>query len=377
MIESILKELNEELPENIVRRLEAHAQEKNLSGEKLREAVRKVAAAFNRNKVEPGEAIGIVAAQSIGEPGTQMMMRTKHYAGVAMQVTRGLPRLIEIFDARSSPSTPQMKIHLLPDYATSEEKSRKIALKIVETTVEKVASSIDLDLAHSRIAIEFDNAKLKDRGVVPEETAKLLKKAVRNKIEFKNDKLYVYAKKASASLLHKLSDKVRKSSLLGIPGIQHAVIQKEGLEYVIYTRGSNLKEVLEMDEADKVRTTTNDIHQVNKVLGVEAARNTIINEALDTMKEAGLNVDVRHIMLVSDTMCSDGDVRPIGRHGVSGEKGSVFARASFEETVKHLLDASARGEKDTLRGVVENIIVGQVVQIGTGMPKLVMKEEGQ
>lgn len=375
MIGSILNELGEELPENIVRRLEAHAQEKNLSGESLREAVKKVVAAYKKNMVEPGEAIGVVAAQSIGEPGTQMMMRTKHYAGVAMQVTRGLPRLIEIFDARSSPSTPQMKIHLLPDYATSEEKARRTALKIVETTVEKVASSIDIDLAHSRVAIEFDKNKLKERSVVPEETPKLLKKAVRNKIEFRNDKLYVYAKKSSASLLHKLSEKVRKSVMLGISGIQHAVIQKEGLEYVIYTRGSNLKDVLDMDEADKVRTVTNDVNQVNKVLGIEAARNTIINEALETMKEAGLNVDVRHIMLVADTMCSDGDVRPIGRHGVSGQKGSVLARASFEETVKHLLDAASSGEKDTLRGVVENIIVGQVVQIGTGMTKLVMKEE--
>jgi len=375
MIESILNELGEELPENMIRRLEAYAQEKNLSGESLRDAVKKVLVAYHKNMVEAGEAIGVVAAQSIGEPGTQMMMRTKHYAGVAMQVTRGLPRLIEIFDARSTPSTPQMRIFMVPEYATSEEKAKKLALRIVETTVEKVASSLDIDLAHSRVAIEFDKNKLKERSVVPEETAKLLKKVVRNKIEFKNDKLYVYAKKASASLLHKLSEKIRKSVLLGISGIQHAVIQKEGPEYVIYTRGSNLKDVLEMDEADKVRTTTNDVTQVNKALGIEAARNTIIAEALDTMKEAGLNVDIRHIMLVADTMCSDGDVRPIGRHGVSGQKGSVLARASFEETVKHLLDAASSGEKDTLRGVVENIIVGQVVQIGTGMTKLVMKEE--
>lgn len=121
---------------------------------------------------------------------------------------------------------------------------------------------------------------------------------------------------------------------------------------------------------DKTRTTTNDIYAIYKVLGVEAARNAIINEAYNTLQEQGLNVDIRHIMLVADTMTADGTVRPIGRQGVSGEKSSVIARAAFEITVNHLLKAAKRGEVDELRGVAENIIVGQPIKLGTGSVEL-------
>jgi DNA-directed RNA polymerase subunit A" len=99
------------------------------------------------------------------------------------------------------------------------------------------------------------------------------------------------------------------------------VIRKEGQEWVIHTEGSNLGAVLKMDGVDRVRTTTNDIHEVEKVLGIEAARNSIIHEAQTTMEEQGLTVDVRHIMLVADMMTADGIVKSIGRHGISGEGG--------------------------------------------------------
>jgi len=138
---------------------------------------------------------------------------------------------------------------------------------------------------------------------------------------------------------------------------------------------SNLKEIIMMDEVDKTKTNSNDPHQLEKVFGIEAARLCIIRETMDTLREAGLTVDIRHVMMISDTMTIDGKVKPIGRHGVSGDKGSVLARASFEETVKHLLDAATSGERDTLTGVVENVIVGQLVSVGTGLPKLVMKEK--
>ena len=98
----------------------------------------------------------------------------------------------------------------------------------------------------------------------------------------------------------------------------------------------------------------------------------IIQEAHNTLSEQGLNVDLRHIMLVADVMTADGTVRAIGRHGVSGEKSSVLSRAAFEITVNHLLLASQRGEFDKLNGVAENIIVGQPVNLGTGAVELAM-----
>ena len=113
------------------------------------------------------------------------------------------------------------------------------------------------------------------------------------------------------------------------------------------------------------------IQEIYEVFGVEAARNSIINEASTTLDEQGLTVDIRHIMLVADLMTNDGDVKAIGRHGISGRKSSVLARAAFEITAAHLLHAALTGEVDHLDGVAENIIVGQPVTLGTGAVNLV------
>ncbi len=122
------------------------------------------------------------------------------------------------------------------------------------------------------------------------------------------------------------------------------------------------------------RTITNNIHEIYEVFGIEAARNSLIKEATDTLREQGLTVDVRHIMLVADIMTVDGEVKAIGRHGISGEKASVLARAAFEVTVNHLLDAGIRGDIDELRGVTENVIIGQPIKLGTGHIDLVAKQ---
>jgi DNA-directed RNA polymerase subunit A" len=109
------------------------------------------------------------------------------------------------------------------------------------------------------------------------------------------------------------------------------------------------------------------------VLGIEAARNAIIYEAVSTLNEQGILVDVRHLMLVADMMTMDGEVKQIGRHGIAGEKESVLSRAAFEVTVNHLLDAAVANEVDELNGVTENVIVGQPIQLGTGDVKLIAK----
>ncbi len=142
---------------------------------------------------------------------------------------------------------------------------------------------------------------------------------------------------------------------------------------MIYTEGSDLKAVLEMPHVDPTRTTTNSIHEVANVLGIEAARNSIAEEMQKTLSEQGLSVDMRHSMLVGDMMTTEGKVQAIGRHGVSGRKTSVLARAAFEITSTHLLLAGLSGESDKLTGVAENIIVGQPVALGTGAVKVVYK----
>lgn len=331
--------------------------------------------AYLSNLIEPGEAVGIVAAQSIGEPGTQMTMRTFHYAGVAeLNVTLGLPRLIEILDVRKNPSTPMMTIRLLPEYAKDREKAREVANKIEATYLKDIAE-IEVDLRGMSITIKFDREALKKKDLTLEELKEKIEKLIKKDAELVEEanSFIVRVKKDSYKILMDTFEELRDLVVMGIKEIRRVIVRKEGDEYVLYTEGSSLKKVMKVKGVDFTRTITNDIYEIYEVLGIEAARATIINEAISTLEEQGLEVDVRHIMLVADVMTADGELRQIGRHGVAGEKQSILARAAFEMTVNNLLDAAVRGEVDYLRGITENIIIGQPIKLGTGDVELIAK----
>jgi DNA-directed RNA polymerase beta' subunit len=172
--------------------------------------------------------------------------------------------------------------------------------------------------------------------------------------------------------LRKLLEKATDQLVKGLPDIRRVLVTEEEGEWVIRTDGSNLPRALEVPGVDPTRTITNHVHEIASILGIEAARNAIIKEAIGVLDEQGLDVDVRHVMLVADIMTSNSDVRQIGRHGISGEKASVLARAAFEITVANIVDAAIKGESDPLRGVTENVIVGQSIPIGTGLVDLYM-----
>jgi DNA-directed RNA polymerase subunit A" len=329
--------------------------------------------AYLSNLIEPGEAVGIVAAQSIGEPGTQMTMRTFHYAGVAeLNVTLGLPRLIEILDVRKNPSTPMMTIRLLPEYAKDREKAREVANRIEATYLKDIAE-IEVDLREMSIIIKPDSKALKRKDLTFEELKEKLEKTVKKDAEIleRDGMLIVKISKESYKLLMDKFEELRDLVVMGIKEIKRVIIRKEEDEYVLYTEGSNLKKVMKVKGVDFTRTLTNDIYEIYEVLGIEAARAAIIKEAIETLEEQGLEVDVRHIMLVADVMTADGELRQIGRHGVAGEKQSILARAAFEMTVNNLLEAAVKGEIDYLKGITENIIIGQPIKLGTGDVELI------
>ncbi|KUO40049.1 MAG: DNA-directed RNA polymerase subunit A'' [Candidatus Hadarchaeum yellowstonense] len=379
-IKGEIEKLEGELPESILRELQNSlirvSKERAITKEQLKEIIDGVKQAYYKAMVEPGEAVGTVAAQSIGEPGTQMTLRTFHYAGVAeLNVTLGLPRLIEIIDARKTPSAALMTIYLKEPYAKSKEKARAFAQKVELTTVEDVALQTEVDLINSVFIITLDRSRLQRRDLTPSKIADILREIPKVDITVDGYKLRLKPESASLTELRRLVTRVRTTPLRGVKGITRVVVKMEGDEYVVYTEGSNLAEILMMPEVDATRTTTNNIHEIESVLGIEAARNAIINEAVKTLEEQGLDVDIRHIMLVADMMTATGEVSQVGRHGVSGEKASVLARASFEITTKHLLDACVHGESDRLDGIIENVIAGQPIPIGTGMVELVMRRE--
>ncbi len=170
-----------------------------------------------------------------------------------------------------------------------------------------------------------------------------------------------------------MKEKLRKVKVRGLKGIKQVLPVKRGEEYIVLTSGTNLKDVLELPDVDVVRTFSNDIHEVYAVLGVEAARQAIINEVYRVIEAQGLNIDIRHIMLVADIMTANGNVKGITRYGVVSDKASVLARASFETPIKHLINAALEGEIDNLTSVVENVMINQPVPLGTGLPNLITK----
>ncbi len=361
--------------EQLIYEIAETVEKRDLDDKELDELVKKVKKSYDRAKVEDDEAVGTVAAQSVGEPGTQMTMRTFHYAGVAeLNVTLGLPRLIEIVDARKKISTPTMAIYFEEEPRGDEEFVRTIANQIGKSTMNDIVQDFHINYAEMNVVVELDIPKIEDKRLDLEDIINRVEKAFK-KVKIDNNVLSFEPPKPSIRELRLLADKVRDLQISGVKNIGKVVIRKEEDEWVIHTEGSNLGAVLKMEGVDKVRTTTNDIHEVEKVLGIEAGRNAIIHEAQRTMDEQGLTVDVRHIMLVADMMSADGSIKSIGRHGISGEKASVLARASFEETGKHLLRASIRGEIDHLTGIIENIIIGQPIPLGTGSVGVLMKQK--
>ena len=334
---------------------------------------------YEDSLVEPGEAVGTVAAQSIGEPGTQMTLSTFHYAGVAeMNVTLGLPRIIEIVDVRRIPSTPVMTVHLEEEYKNDPQKAKEIATRIEETKVEDITKKILMDVINMEVMLEFDQEILSKQNLTFEEVFKKIDALKKTKsVDKENMRIVLDPGNVSLMKLRKFMTRVKNIKLKGVKGIERALIRKEEEGYVIYTEGSNLTGVLKIKGVDYKRTTTNDIREIYSVLGIEAARNAIIKEITSVLEEQGLEVDQRHIMLLADQMTKNGELSSIGRHGLSGEKSSVLAKAAFEVTTAHLFEAGKSGAEDDLGGVTENVIVGQPIPVGTGIVKLAMKSFGK
>ncbi|WOF15809.1 DNA-directed RNA polymerase subunit A'' [Methanoplanus sp. FWC-SCC4] len=372
-----------ELPEKTKNDLKKYLGPKDISKKDFDLIMERVLEEYDATRVEPCEAVGIIAAQSIGEPGTQMTMRTFHYAGVAeINVTLGLPRLIEIMDARKSPSTPTMTIYLEGDYKINRDMAREVSWQIEAAPLHEFGD-ITTDMLEMKVNVQLNREVCKKRKISVEDILERAPQKIKDRSHYRdfeaeqdpdNARLIFLPKdRDSYQNLFILAEQVRKVIVQGIDDIERVVVRKESGEYILYTEGSNLKGVFEVEGVDTSRTRTNNIAEISEVLGIEAGRNAIIDEALSTLREQGISVDVRHIMLVADMMCLEGEVKQIGRHGIAGEKESVLSRAAFEVTVNHLLDAAIANEEDILEGVTENVIVGQPIQLGTGDVKLIAK----
>jgi len=318
---------------------------------------------------------------------THNTMNTFHYAGVAeIDVTQGLPRLIELVDARKTPDTPMMTVHLEGEYADNRERAHEVVWKIESTKI-LALGDISTNVADMLVQIDLNRDTLAERWPTVDDVETVATE-IASEIE---DKLGVDTRRSGMLVefgpdepsyrdLLQLVEDLREIVFKGIKEVSRVVIRKEETdddeEFVLYTEGSALGDVLKLEGVDGTRTTCNNIHEIYRNLGIEAAREAIIDETMNTLEEQGLDdVNVRHLMLVADIMTNRGEIQSIGRHGISGNKASVLARAAFEVTVSHLLDAAIHGEVDDLNGVTENVIVGKPIKLGTGDVDLRMSPE--
>ncbi len=362
------------IPVDLIGKIREKVKDEGLEEEQLEYLLNKIFINYTNAIVETSEPVGTVAAQSIGEPGTQMTLRTFHYAGVEeFSVTQGLPRLIEIVDARRFPSTPQMEVYLEKGYGETEETAISVHNRIEQIRIEQITHDVDLDFVDWNIIInlipEICEKKRIDIDEIPEILKRYKKKGT---IKREGNAIIINPGIEDLQVLQKMREKILKKVVKGIRGVKRGLLtpSDSNKEWVIKTEGTNLQGAVQTEGVDASRTVSNHIHEVEKLFGIEAARAMIIREAQKVLEQQGLDVDLRHLLILSDLMCFTGTIQSIGRHGISGSKSSVFARAAFEVTVNQLLDAGLYGEEERLLGIPENVIIGQLSPIGTGRTKI-------
>ncbi len=328
-----------------------------------------------KEQVCPGEAIGIVTAQSFGEPSTQMALNVFHFAGVQeMQITMGLPRLIEIFDARKKPSSPKMEIFLKKEY-NNEKDAKVFAEKIKEVTLREISSEINLNFSNKTIEIIIDKNGLR-------QTHSSIKTVVERlndlgfKAKEKSDSITLNASEFTFKEIYQLKEKLKKTVISGVKGIKQILLVKKDKDYVVMTLGTNIKKVIELKETDSERIISNDFYEMAEIFGIEVARQLIMDEIYNVINTQGLDINERHLKLVSDAMTNTGEIKGVTRMGIIAQKSSILARATFETPGKQFINATIKGSKDKLISVIENIMLNQPVPVGTGLPGLMVKVIG-
>lgn len=346
---------------------------------------------YMRAKVEPGTAVGAIGAQSIGEPGTQMTLKTFHFAGVAAQTTLGVPRIKEIINAAKTISTPIITGQLIND--RDERSARVVKGRIEKTYLKDVTSYIEEVYGpvttYLSIQVNFDTISklqlditLADIAAAIWNTPKLKIPSQQVTVNNTLQQIHVHTssdgKSSETEVYYRLQTYKRVLPdvvVAGIPTINRSVINQESGKIELFMEGTGLQAVMNTEGIVGTKTSTNHVMEMKDVLGIEAARYSIISEIGYTMAKHGLTVDPRHIMLLGDVMTCKGEVLGITRFGVAKMKDSVLALASFEKTTDHLFNAAARFAKDSIEGISECIVLGKLAPIGTNVFQLIRRTE--
>ncbi|RPA98904.1 beta and beta-prime subunits of DNA dependent RNA-polymerase [Choiromyces venosus 120613-1] len=366
-----------------------------ISEKHLREFLRQCLSKYEKAKVEPGSAVGAVGAQSIGEPGTQMTLKTFHFAGVAsMNVTLGVPRIKEIINASKVISTPIITCTLVTE--DDERAARIVKGRIEKTYLEDIISyiqnvssrddnyvSVRLDQeAISKLQLELTTddivtALVKAKLKINRQDIRVIGNRIRIYVHEVGEKDRKRIKEESEVFLRvqQLKRALPRVAVKGYPNAARAVVKKDDKtgKNQILVEGYGLKLCMNTDGVVGTKTKSNSIMEMREVLGIEAARGSIIDEISYTMREHGMDIDPRHMQLLGDVMTYKGEVLGITRFGLAKMRDSVLQLASFEKTTDHLFEAAFHMKSDAVEGVSECIILGQSMSIGTGAFKVVRR----
>lgn len=400
---------NEDITATVSPALAASFLQTTITKKDIDDFLRQVRRKYIRLNLEPGSPCGAVAAQSVGEPSTQMTLKSFHHAGLAsMNITQGVPRLKEIVDGVVKISTPITTVELHVDVDNEDpptivtekylEKARMMKNIIECTYLGQISSSIVECYSQSscHIEVNLDMKIIADMGlagVITVETvvASILhhdkaKKLVGQDQSSGSVSIHSPTKFSVRPMTQSRDDllfDIQSLKLLlpmipvsGVLTCSRAVINeyKEIIanstpltKYNLLVEGAGLQNILNVSGIDFTRTLSNNIVEIANTLGIEAAVATIANEIKACMDSHGMAVDLRHIRLLADIMCFRGRVLGFTRFGLTKMKAdSVIMLASFEKTGEHLFNAALGNKIDETNGVTESIILGKPMSMGTG-----------
>ena len=257
----------------------------------------------------------------------------------------------------------------------NEKDAKTIAEKVKEVKLKDIVSEINLDFGNKKIEIVLDQKSLKSSHAAPQKIADSLSEK-KLKIKLNDNKIIIPLPDLQFKEMYRLKKKLKEMVVSGVKGLPQVVVSKKGKDFIILANGSNLKEIREITGINPEKVFSNDIHDVKNVLGIEAARQTIINEIKNVIDTQALDINERHLRLVADAMTSSGTVKGVTRMGIITDKASILARATFETPDKQFVNATIQGAKDELNSVIENILINQPIPVGTGLPGLLVKVTG-
>ena len=368
-------EENPEFPSYLLDEMETHLPAK-ASDSDIKKVLEALVKEYETSLISPYEAIGIITAQSVGERATQMTLNTFHNAGVATESVEGLPRIIEILDAKKNLEMPLMRLYLTKGAKASENEVKKLAKQIKETKLEEYTKETNIDVANSKVIINLDSKSLKEFNIVAEDLIAYVNKKIRKSTFAEGNTLTVELSQTSGLKDLMTAKSLAMSSIVhGIKGIRDVTILKENDEFMIVTKGSALKQVLGVDEIDSSRIYCNDIDVVNNLFGVEASRAVVLKELMEVVENRGLSINERHALLIADVMTYSGEPRGMTRFGIVADKANVLTKASFETPLKHLGRGALLNERNYLSSITENVLTNQQVFVGTGFPKISVRKK--